>query len=149
MFAHAPRSEKVCRQPAGLRDLRTQLLRSRKLEIGLAFVMTLRRLAAWVGVLSLTLFSYSWWGSETSPLVHMLPVTLGSLCAWICLMVFERRMLRALKREERDPDGDIIDDEFEDEAAEQEADSADEVVDEESPDLEPTDAPTPKADADG
>lgn len=90
------------------------MLRSRKLEIGLAFVMTFRRLAAWVGVLTATLFSYSWWGSETTPLLRLLPVTLGSLCVWICLMVLERRMLRALKREERDPDGDIIEDELED-----------------------------------
>lgn len=114
--------------------------------------MTLRRLAAWVVVLSLTLYSYSWWGSETSPLVHMLPISLASLSIWICLMVFERRMMRALKREERDPEGDIIEDDFaDDEAEEAKAAEEPETPDavEESQNAGLVEEPKSKGDTDG
>lgn len=59
-----------------------------------ATVVVLRRMTTWVGVLSLVLASYAWWGSEGSPLRWLMNVSLASVPAWLMLLLLERKLFR-------------------------------------------------------
>lgn len=74
-------------------------------EYAAATVVVLRRLTTWVGVLSLVLASYAWWGSEGSPLRGLLNVALASVPAWLMLLVVERKLFRVAE-DSGEPKGD-------------------------------------------
>ena len=66
-------------------------------EIGAACVVAVERFCFWVGLLALTLGSYAWWGSPSTPLRRLLPV--AALCGgvWVLLLVADRLLLRTVR----------------------------------------------------
>lgn len=92
--------------PTGMQARRRWGLRARDrvrvAEFLSGLLLAIRRLLTWFFVIALVLSSYAWWGSETSPLRHLLPVAGWIVVLWFALSLLHWRIEQSIAARHRE-----------------------------------------------